>query len=266
MATKKEIEARGADVQTAVDKGLAQLGLTRNDVIVEVLDEGSRGLLGIGSRDAVVRLTAMVVSSPPPTSKPDPKTGPSRTRTPKATVPRPPSPPTTVARPETAVIDDPQQREDAAVASSIMQTILDHMGLEVEIITTLSEADNLTGNQMTVLHITGDEDLAILIGPRGETLDDLQYLTRLIAGNQLHRRANFSIDVQGYRQRREQALARLAQRMAEKVLNREQAVSLEPMPPNERRIIHMTLRDYEGVYTNSVGEGNQRRVRIYLQE
>jgi spoIIIJ-associated protein len=272
MATKREIEVRGPDVETAVSNGLAQLGLTRNDVIVEVLDEGSRGLLGIGARDAVVRLTGMTAasSSPPPppkAAKPEPVPTPKPAPTPTAT-PAPVPAPTVVSttKPEPADIDDAELSQDAETAGEVLRTILDHMGIEADVVATMPEPDDKTGRQMVVLQIVSDEDLSILIGPRGDTLGDLQYLTRLIAGNKLLRRTNITIDVQGYRERREQALTRLAQRMAEKALKRGQAVSLEPMPPNERRIIHMALRDYEGVYTNSVGEGSQRRVRIYLED
>jgi spoIIIJ-associated protein len=280
MATKREIEAKGPDVETAVNNGLARLGVKRDDVIVEVLDEGSRGLLGIGAREAVVRLTAMVVTSPPPQPKPQPQSRPVQPKAePKPTPPPQPAPtpmaapapvppPTAVSytKPEPADIDDPELSQDAETAADVLSTILNHMGIEAEVIATLPEADDKTGRQMAVLQIVSDEDLSILVGPRGDTLGDLQYLTRMIAGNKLLRRTNITIDVQGYRERREQALTRLAQRMAEKALQRGQAVSLEPMPPNERRIIHMALRDYDGVYTNSVGEGSQRRVRIHLEE
>jgi spoIIIJ-associated protein len=87
-------------------------------------------------------------------------------------------------------------------------------------------------------------------------------LARLMVGNQLQKRASFVVDVEGYRKRRQQALARLAERMAKKVISRRRPVSLEPMPPHERRIIHMTLRDNDEVYTQSSGEGKRRKVRI----
>jgi spoIIIJ-associated protein len=86
-----------------------------------------------------------------------------------------------------------------------------------------------------------------------------------MAGHKLHQRPHFIVDIEGYRSRREQALARLAERMAKKVVARGKALSLEPMPPNERRIIHMTLRDHAQVFTQSRGEGNRRQVRILLK-
>ena len=82
----------------------------------------------------------------------------------------------------------------------------------------------------------------------------------------MHRRSNFVVDVEGYRQRRVQALTRLAERMADKVRQRGEPISLEPMSAYERRVIHMTLRDAGDVYTESAGEGKQRRVRIYPKQ
>ena len=104
--------------------------------------------------------------------------------------------------------------------------------------------------------------MGALIGPRGETLNAIQYISRLMVGNQMQQRATFVVDIEGYRSRRQQALARLTERMAKKVVNRRRPVSLEPMPPHERRIIHMTLRDNDEVYTQRSGEGKRRKVRI----
>ncbi|MDX1614937.1 MAG: R3H domain-containing nucleic acid-binding protein, partial [Candidatus Promineifilaceae bacterium] len=115
-----------------------------------------------------------------------------------------------------------------------------------------------------IVKVHGD-DMGALIGPRGETLNALQYIARLMTGHVSHRLPSFIVDVEGYRARREQALARLAERMAAKALKRGQPVTLEPMPANERRIIHITLRDDERVHTESSGEGPKRRVRIFPQ-
>lgn len=262
--TKREIEARGANIDEAVTKGIAKLGVRREDVIVDVVDEGSRGLLGLGARDAVVRLTAMVEVAPPPAPPaPEPKPAPQPEPEPE---PKPAVVETAVApakpKPPAAAAENTEVSEDVVVAEAIVRQIVDLMGFEdVAITSEQGEPDDLTGESMAVININGD-DLGVLIGPRGETLNAIQYLTRLISGNQLQRRAEFMVDVQGYRARREQALARLAERMAKKVAQRGRPMTLEPMPPNERRIIHMTLRDHESVGTNSVGEGKRRRVRI----
>lgn len=243
---KREVEARGTDVDAAIEKGLAQLGVGRNDVIIEVVDEGSRGLLGIGSRDAVVRLTSMLT---PPTPKPQPVRE-------KVAPPQPKTVPALAA----SVTND-EEVDEKEVAADVIRELLDKMGVEADVSTRLTEPDDVTGKQLNVVEINGD-DLGMLIGPRGDTLNSIQYITRLMAGHKLRERANFVIDVQGYRERREQALARLAERMAQKVVTRRRPVSLEPMPPHERRIIHMTLRNDKAVYTQSTGEGKRRKVRI----
>ena len=157
------------------------------------------------------------------------------------------------------IIDaDPEEKE---MALEVIATMLAKMDVEPELAVSVSDPDDLTGRRVNVIDIEGD-DLGVLIGPRGETLNAIQYLTRLMVGNQLQKRASFVVDVEGYRRRRQQALARLAERMAKKVVSRRRPVSLEPMPPHERRIIHMTLRDNSEVYTQSSGEGKRRKVRI----
>jgi spoIIIJ-associated protein len=267
MTNKREIEARGSDVEKAIEAGLQKLGLSRSEVIIDVVDEGSRGLLGIGSRDAVVRLTALSAPPQPPAPKPAPApvVRPQQTA---VTTPKPapkPAPKRETAVPpringrDAELIDaDPEEKEKAL---EMIATLLTKMDVQAELAVSVSDPDDLTGRRVNVIDIEG-EDLGVLIGPRGETLNAIQYLTRLMVGNQIQRRASFVVDVEGYRRRRQQALARLAERMAKKVVTRRSPVSLEPMPPHERRIIHMTLRDNNEVYTQSSGEGKRRKVRI----
>jgi spoIIIJ-associated protein len=120
------------------------------------------------------------------------------------------------------------------------------------------------GDPPWVLDIQG-EDLGVLIGRRGDTLNALQYITRLIVSREIQRRANFVIDVQGYKTRREVTLRKLALRMADEARYRQRMVKLEPMPPNERRIIHLALRNDPTVYTESEGMGDKRKVTIKLR-
>ncbi len=274
-AKKREYEAQGKTVESAIEAGLAALRATRDEVEIQVLDEGSRGLLGIGSRNAVVRLTlkrdeataeepaAPVV--PPVAARPAPPVAPK----PQA----PPSAPAPVemsagkeenAEEPTAVSPTPTLNEEAAVAQEILTNLLQKMAVPATIVATVTEPDDLTGERVNVLDIRGD-DLRILIGQRGDTLSALQYISRLMVGHRLHQRANFVIDIEGYRQRREMALAKLAERMAQKAIQQKRPISLEPMPPHERRIIHMTLRGHQRVYTQSTGEGDRRKVRILLK-
>jgi len=280
-STSHETESRGATVDAAIEAGLRRLGMSREQVTVTVIDEGSRGLLGIGSREAIVRLTPVPVASPPlapaPVSPP-PAAPPRRPEPPAAPKPeRPPARPQRVMPspvsdtsgepgddeeqgPAAASADELEAERETAIA--VLSELLDKMHVPAGVTGYLSEPDDLTGQQVNTIDING-EDLAMLIGPRGETLDALQFLSRLMVARKLHRRANFVVDVEGYRQRRVQALTRLAERMADKVRQRGEPIGLEPMSAYERRIIHMTLRDAADVYTESAGEGKQRRVRIY---
>jgi spoIIIJ-associated protein len=297
---ERTIEAHGDDVEAAIASGLRTLGLQRDQVTIEVLDEGSRGFLGIGSRQASVRLKAQPVAVPPVVLPqevvPQERLPQERVPQPEPVVARPVAvpvvaaeveeavdeeepavpptlPPATMTPPRSArpVMSDEDEDElegepaDAALegetAREIVQMILDKMQVRATTSVHLSDMDEETGRQIPIVEVRG-RDLGGLIGPHGETLNALQYLSRLMLGHQMRTRPTFIIDVEGYRQRREQALARLAERMASKVIQTGRPQNLEPMPPNERRIIHMTLREHKHVYTHSVGEGNRRRVRI----
>jgi len=260
MSNKVEVEVRAADVEAAIEEGLQKIGLGRSDVIIDVIDEGSRGLLGIGSRDAVVRLVGLSVTSPPRQPKAAPKTAvsPRRERKPKERKPAPPK-----RRVVSDVVPDVIEAdpEEKTVAFEMLEILLAKMKVTAVLDASVSEPDDMTGQKVHVFDVTG-EDLGILIGPRGETLNAIQYITRLMVANKIEKRASFVIDVEGYRKRREQALTRLAERMAKKVVSRNRSVSLEPMPPHERRIIHMSLRSSDDVYTQSSGEGPRRKVQI----
>ncbi len=242
----REIQAYGQDVEAAIESGLAELGVSRSDVIIEVVDEGSKGLLGIGSRPALVRLTSLKLE---PAKVAEVVEAPTAVPQAEKTV--------DVAQ-DTAVSDI---ADESKVAEEILGQLLDMMHVDAAIKTSISDPDDITGRQIPILEIQGG-DLGGLIGPRGETLNALQFISRLMVGHKIQQRSSFVIDVQGYRQRREQALARLAERMARKVAARQRPATLEPMPPHERRIIHITLRDSDEVYTQSVGEGRRRKVRI----
>ncbi len=279
--SSKEIESRGPTVDAAVAAGLLRLGLDRDEVTVIVIDEGSRGLLGIGSREAIVRLIANPPDATPAAAPAAPPEEPARK--PESPAPKPPARQTPPPAPKpaakqrpvqarrddddddesTATIDTAEDLEaEQAAATEVMTALLEKMLVDAEVTGYVTEPDNLTGRRVNIIDIKG-EDLGVLIGPRGETLDSLQFLGRLMVAHKLHRRANFVVDVEGFRKRREQALTRLAERMAEKTRQRGEPITLEPMSAYERRIIHMTLRDVPDVYTESAGEGKQRRVRIF---
>lgn len=281
VSPKQEIESRGVTVDAAISAGLQRLGVDRDQVTVIVIDEGSRGLLGIGSREAIVRLAIIpeepetpVIAPPPPPIKPTPPPlpppAPARVPAPRPVVEKEPlkssrPPVTSTSRDEAEDVDsvDYAAHLDAEREAAIdtITELLTRMHVSSAVTGFLTEPDDLTGQQVNVIEISG-EDLGVLIGPRGETLDSLQFLSRLMVAHKLHRRANFVVDVEGFRQRREQALTRLAERMADKARQRGEAISLEPMSAYERRIVHMALRNAPDVFTESTGEGKQRRVRI----
>jgi len=153
---------------------------------------------------------------------------------------------------------DEVRQEAAALARQMLEKLLSLMRVSasIEEKETSQEERALVG-----LEINGD-DLGILIGRRGQTLASLQYLVYLMVNHQLKARVSMTIDVAGYRERRKEALRDLAWRMAERVTATGQTVPLEPMPASERRIIHLALQDCHGVITQSVGEGDYRKVTI----
>jgi spoIIIJ-associated protein len=117
------------------------------------------------------------------------------------------------------------------------------------------------GMVSAVLDIHG-EDLGLLIGRRGDTLASLQYMVNLIVSRKIKAQQLVGIDVEGYRRRREESLRGLALRMADRVRRTGRSVTLEPMPANERRIVHLTLADDPDVLTVSMGEGDSRKVAV----
>ena len=255
-STDKIIESSGKDVDEAIANGLKELGLSRADVEVTVLGEGSKGFLGLGTREALVRLAPKGAGSPP-TSQSSDELGVSEFASGDAQIDR------AVKTPEPQATESEETGPgEEEIAQEIVDRLLSKMDIEATTDLHQTEPDDLTGEQRWIIDVQGDE-LGLLIGSRGETLNAFQYVTRMMTGHLIQRRPNFIIDVEGYRQRREQALASLANRMASKATKRKRPITLEPMPPNERRIIHITLRENDAVYTESTGEGQRRRVRIF---
>ena len=168
----------------------------------------------------------------------------------------------------TPLIPTPKKEGDIAeIANSVLETLLTMMGVTASVVL---QAEPLAGGgeQATAhigFNIKGD-DLGILIGRRGQTLTCLQHIVRLIVTHQTGVWVPITIDVEGYKQRRYEALQALAWRMAEQVKARGVPFTLEPMPAYERRIIHLTLADYPDVTTQSIGQGEARKVVISLKE
>ena len=155
-----------------------------------------------------------------------------------------------------------EARQAAAIlAEEVLERLLSLMNVSASI---EQKEPSEEGRALIFLEITGD-DLGILIGRRGQTLSSLQYLLYLMVSHQLKAHVPVTVDVAGYRERRQEALKNLAWRMAERVMATGQPVPLEPMPASERRIIHLAIQDYPGVITQSIGEGEDRKVTILKQ-
>ncbi len=152
----------------------------------------------------------------------------------------------------------PASKEVVATAVEVLQTILQHMQVRGRV--EIRSRDPLT------LNVRVDNGLGLLIGRRGETLGSLQLIVNLIVSHRTKHRQRIVVDVDNYKLRREENLQQLAFRVAQQVQQSRRAIPLEAMPPNERRIVHMTLSDHPVVMTHSEGEGDQRRVIISLRK
>jgi spoIIIJ-associated protein len=232
MNERTTLEKIAASVDEAVADGLAELGLPAEAVDVEVLDSGSRGLLGLGGRQARVRLTI----------KPQP------------------------AGPNAGPADEPVPAVEAEdddllrVARQTVTELLDKMKITAFVDIRYGSADE-EGGRPVLVDIHGD-DLGVLIGRRAEILNALQYIVNLIVSKQAGHWVQVTIDVEGYRARRERQLRQMARRMADQAVKTGHRQSLEPMPASERRIIHIELRDHPDVTTQSVGDDPARKVTI----
>ena len=152
----------------------------------------------------------------------------------------------------------PPEKDVVKIATEVLDTLLRLMGV-------IGRVEVLSEEMPIALNIEGD-DLGILIGRRGQTLASLEYITKLIVAGQLKAWLPLSVDVAEYKKRRRESLRRLALHLAEQVTSRRRAITLEPMPADERRIIHLTLADHPDVTTHSMGEGENRKVVILLKQ
>ena len=155
-----------------------------------------------------------------------------------------------------------EERGDAAgVAKEVLETLIQSMGISAEV----SVTQGATNELPLTLDIEGD-DLGILIGRRGQTLASLQYIVRLIVAEKLKMWVPTNVDVAGYKKRRYESLRSLALRLAEQVKRNRRLITLEPMPADERRIIHMALAEHPDVSTNSIDFGEKRKVVVQLRK
>jgi spoIIIJ-associated protein len=266
MNEKPTLEIIAPTVEEALAQGLAQLGLPAEAVSMEVLDAGSKGLFGLGGRQVRVRLTvksgdeAVSPESSPPASKPDQKPAPvsppplSETSK-KKSRPKPQEP-----APSPALKDSEELDELLNLAEETVSKLLYHMGLQAQVSAHYEETDR---DDRRTIHVdVHGDDLSILIGRRSETLNAFQYIASLMVGKEVQQWVQLVVDVEGYRSRRESQLRRMARRMAEQAIKTGRRQVLEPMSSNERRIVHLELRDHPAVTTESIGEEPYRKVTI----
>ena len=245
----KFAEFTGKSEAAAIEAGLAALGLDRDEVAVEILERAKAGFLGIGATPAKVRLSYEGPDDEPETAP----AAPVKTAAPKEekTVYTPPKP---VLEPEpTHPVDD----EASQAITAFLEGLLKHMDIDCAISVELSERGAYE------VRLEG-EALGRVIGRRGDTLDAIQQLTGYAVNRGRRDRVRVHLDAEGYRARREEALATMARRTAEKAIRLRQSITLEPMNAYERHVVHTALQDYPHITTHSVGtEPNRRTVIAY---
>lgn len=264
----RTIEATGKTIEDAVRSGLVRLGLMEEEVTIEVLAEPKSGFLGFGSKPAKVRLTEKARKNAPIYDIEEEERKAAPPAAPKAAEAAP-AEDVTAETPEepveepAAVEAEPAEEtftaeEAAAKAKAFLQDVLRNMGIEVMI-------EKMIKSDKIILHLHG-KNLGILIGKHGQTLDALQYLTNLTTNQGEETRHFIMLDVENYRQRREETLKQLAVRLAGRVKRSGEKVVLEPMNGYERKIIHVALQNEAHVRTESEGQDPYRHVVIYYEK
>ncbi len=245
------LEVIAPSVEEAVEKGLKELGLSKEDVEVEVLDSGKRSLFKLASRQARVRLKMKLSDDVEINNLQQGE---------EANVELDEN----NSSSDESIVDDNDLDEGLKVARNTINTLLDEMNVEANVHVEYGEMD---GQHIApiLINLEGN-DLSFLIGRKSETINALQYITNLIVGKKLNRWIPLQIDVQNYRVRRERELRKLARRIADQVVTSGRKQYLEPMPPNERRIIHIELRENPDVITESSGEDPHRKVVVSLKD
>jgi len=286
MSQEKRAEFSGRSVDDAVSRASKELGIPVAQVQYRIVDDTTKSILGlvisgivtidalvpdgveVASRDAVPVVDKPKKAPKPaakPAPKPAPKAQPKAENRPRSEAPKKVEPkPKPERRRSSDEGKDRNPPELESVASEVVSTLLDKMGI-IAAVEVVDGGGEVGGDRdevsPLVLNVVGD-DLGGLIGRRGGTLRDLQFMVRLIVSREIGVWPNVVVDVEGYKGRREETLRNLAQRMADQAIRAQRRVVLEPMPAHERRILHLALRDRSDVRTESTGEGEHRKVQI----
>lgn len=229
----KTLEKTARTEDDAIAAALAELGLDRDEVSVEILERAKSGFLGIGASPAVIRVSYEVPDEVP------------------AEEPAP--------APVAAAAAPVDGNADYAAVREFLGGLLSRMGVKAQI--SIAPRDN---GGISV-NLSGD-GMGAIIGRRGETLDAIQHLTNYAVNHGSEKHLHISVDAENYRSKREESLTKLAEKMAEKAIKYKRPMALEPMNSYERHVIHTALQDYEGVTTSSTGvEPNRRVVVSYVR-
>jgi spoIIIJ-associated protein len=228
----KSIEISARTVAEAVELALAQLGKDRDEVAIAVLDSGESG------DEALVRVTVV--------DDEDDDAG-------------DPAPPARAAEGDIT--------EVSGIAQRILEDLLERMDIHAYVTAVVTRVPGQKGDieETITLHVEGadEEAMGLMIGRRGETLRSLQFLLNLLVSRRVQKWPQVVVDVGNYRQRRQESLEGLARRMAERVRQSGRPIMLEPMAAYERRIVHLALREDKTIYTESSGEGENRKIVIF---
>jgi spoIIIJ-associated protein len=266
---RTNLEVIAPSVEEAIAKGLEDLGVSEDAVEVEILDAGTRGFLGLGTRQARIRLTVKEQRSPNDQPQPVQKKVPEKVshyadEEPEDLEEMADS--TEESDSESVDEEQPSDEDDVLrVARETVSELLEKMLVQARVTSRYGDSLDADGEKTIQVEIHG-KDLSILIGRKSETLNALQYISSQIVGKELQRWVSLQLDVEGYRARRERALRQLAHRMAEQAVITGRRQVLEPMPANERRVVHLELRDHPDVITESIGDEPNRKVTIVLKK
>ena len=274
---EKTLITTGKTIDLAIEAALTQLGLSRDDVSVQVLAQAKPGFLGIGATPAKVEITYESPEAPKSAfgsasrSKPKAKTAPKKEAAPQVKKEAAPAPkkeekpaPKKEEKPRAPKAEKPQEPKTFAPAAPgsveekieiFLKGLLEHMGSQA-VPHAWKEDDNTYNVELT------GEDLGYLIGRRGDTLDALQHLSNYSINRHVEGHIRINVDAEQYRQKREESLRRYASKKAQQVLKAHRRTTLEPMNAYERHVIHAALQDMDRITTYSVGTEPNRRVVI----
>ena len=256
----KTLEKSARTENEAIQLGLDELGLDRDDVSVEIIQRSKSGFLGIGSCPAIVKLSYEVEDVPevkpvpekPVQKKQNAKPAEKKPAEKKAQEKKPvENKQTAEVKAEAPVETDPEFAE----VRKFLTGLFEHMGVKADM-----EISRREGGGIDV-QLSGS-GMGAVIGRRGETLDAIQHLTNYAVNHGSDKRMHINVDAEGYRSKREDSLVKLAEKMAQKAIKYKRSMALEPMNSYERHVIHTALQDYEGVTTASSGEEPNRRVVV----